>query len=86
MGLVDGRTRHFAVRGIGRAAYNAITRPLLVIGFTDDRMIPAYLCREVADAVPGAQYVEIPDAGHSGYLEQPEKVNQLILDFLADRS
>lgn len=68
------------------AAYNAITRPLLVIGFTDDRMIPAYLCREVADAVPGAQYVEIPDAGHFGYLEQPEKVNQLILDFLADRS
>jgi pimeloyl-ACP methyl ester carboxylesterase len=68
------------------AAYQAITRPLLVIGFADDRMIPAYLCREVADAVPGAQYVEIPDAGHFGYLEQPEKVNQLILDFLAERS
>jgi pimeloyl-ACP methyl ester carboxylesterase len=68
------------------AAYRAITRPLLVIGFADDRMIPAFLCREVADAVPGAQYAEIPDAGHFGYLEQPEKVNQLILDFLAERS
>jgi pimeloyl-ACP methyl ester carboxylesterase len=49
-------------------------------------MIPTSLCREVADAVPGAQYVEIPDAGHFGYLEQPETVNQLILDFLAERS
>jgi len=66
------------------AAYSAITKPLLVIGFADDRMIPAFLCREVADAVPGAQYVEVPDAGHFGYLEQPEKVNQLILDFLAE--
>ncbi|MEV6172492.1 hypothetical protein AB0L99_30310 [Streptomyces sp. NPDC051954] len=49
-------------------------------------MSRAYLCREVADAVPGAQYVEVPDAGYFGDLEQQEKVNQLILDFLADRS
>lgn len=67
------------------AAYHAITSPLLVVGFADDRMVPTYLCREVADAVPGAQYVEIPDAGHFGYLEQPEKVNQVILDFLSER-
>lgn len=67
------------------AAYHAITSPLLVVGFADDRMVPTSLCREVADAVPGAQYVEIPDAGHFGYLEQPEKVNQVILDFLSER-
>lgn len=66
------------------SAYVAITVPLLVVGFADDRMIPTTLCREVADAVPGAQYVEIPDAGHFGYLEQPEKVNQVILDFLGE--
>ncbi|MEV6281569.1 alpha/beta hydrolase [Kribbella sp. NPDC051770] len=65
-------------------AYAAITRPLLVVGFADDRVVPTYLCREVADAVPGAEYAEIPDAGHFGYLEQPKQVNQLILDFLAD--
>ncbi|GAB3949606.1 alpha/beta fold hydrolase [Kribbella albertanoniae] len=68
------------------AAYTAITKPLLVIAFADDRRIPAFLGREVADAVPGAQYVEIPDAGHFGYLEQPQKVNQLIIDFLAERA
>ncbi|MBT0770022.1 alpha/beta hydrolase [Kineosporia sp. J2-2] len=67
------------------AAYRAIRKPLLVVGFADDRMIPAWLCREVADAVPGARYVEVPDAGHFGYLEQPETVNRLMLDFLAGR-
>ncbi|GAA0621455.1 alpha/beta hydrolase [Kribbella sandramycini] len=65
-------------------AYGAIAKPLLVIGFADDRVIPTYLAREVADVVPGAQYVEIPDAGHFGYLEQPAKVNQVVIDFLAD--
>ncbi|WBQ08457.1 alpha/beta fold hydrolase [Kribbella sp. CA-293567] len=68
------------------AAYGAITTPLLAIGFADDRRIPPFLGREVADAVPGAQYVEIPDAGHFGYLEQPETVNQVIIDFLAGQS
>lgn len=68
------------------AAYTAITNPLLVIGFADDQMIPTFLCREVAEAVPGARYVEVPDAGHFGYLEQPETVNQLILDFLGEQS
>lgn len=66
-----------------RDAYRAITRPLLAIGFADDVTLPAYLSREVADAVPDAQYAEVPDAGHFGYLEQPELVNRLVLDFLA---
>ncbi|MBS9373922.1 alpha/beta fold hydrolase [Rhodococcus sp. B50] len=66
-----------------RAAYRDITVPCLAVGFADDRMIPAYLSREVADAVPGARYEEIPDAGHYGYLERPEAVNKILVDFLA---
>ena len=66
-----------------RAAYRAITVPCLAVGFADDRMIPAYLSKEVADAIPNALYEEIPDAGHYGYLEQPESVNKVVLDFLA---
>jgi len=66
-----------------RAAYRAITKQCLAVGFADDRMIPAYLSREVAEAIPGARYEEIPDAGHYGYLERPEVVNKVLLDFLA---
>ncbi|RVW00668.1 alpha/beta fold hydrolase [Rhodococcus xishaensis] len=66
-----------------RGAYRGITRPCLAVGFADDRMIPAYLAKEVADAIPGALYQEISDVGHYGYLERPEAVNKVILDFLA---
>ncbi|GGK59445.1 alpha/beta fold hydrolase [Nocardia camponoti] len=66
-----------------RAAYRGIKVASLAIGFADDRMIPPYLSREVAEAIPGAQYQEIPDAGHFGYLERPEVVNKILLDFFA---
>ncbi|MEC3955347.1 alpha/beta hydrolase [Nocardia sp. CDC153] len=65
------------------AAYRAITVPCLSVGFADDRMIPPYLSREVADIIPGARYQEVPDAGHFGYLEQPEAVNKILLEFFA---
>ncbi|WP_405488478.1 alpha/beta fold hydrolase [Nocardia sp. NBC_00511] len=65
------------------AAYRAITVPCLSVGFADDRMIPPYLAREVADAIPGGRYQEVPDAGHFGYLERPEAVNKILLEFFA---
>ncbi|MET8655246.1 MULTISPECIES: alpha/beta fold hydrolase [Nocardia] len=64
-------------------AYRAITVPCLSVGFGDDRMIPPYLSREVAEAIPGARYQEIPDAGHFGYLEKPDEVNKILLEFFA---
>ncbi|WP_367137054.1 alpha/beta fold hydrolase [Saccharothrix sp. HUAS TT1] len=63
-------------------AYRGITVPCLVVGFADDRVLPAYLGREVADAIPGARYAEVADAGHYGFLEQPAEVNRLLVDFL----
>jgi pimeloyl-ACP methyl ester carboxylesterase len=66
-----------------REAYRAITVPTLVIAFADDVMVPAFLGREVADAIPGARYAEVPGAGHFGYLERPEEVNRLMLEFFA---
>lgn len=65
------------------AAYRGITRPSMVIGFADDRTLPVKLAREVAEAIPGARYAEVARAGHFGYLEQPEEVNRLLLEFLA---
>lgn len=65
------------------AAYRRIKVPSLVIGFADDLMIPPYLAREVAEAIPGARYEEIDGCGHFGYLERPDEVNQLLLNFFA---
>lgn len=64
-------------------AYRAIRVPMLVMGFTDDVMIPAYLCRELTSVISTARYIEVTDTGHFGYLERPDEVNKLILGFLA---
>ncbi|MFD8495275.1 alpha/beta fold hydrolase [Amycolatopsis sp. NPDC059657] len=64
-------------------AYRAISAPTLVIGFADDNVLPPFLAREVADAIPSARYRELPDCGHYGYLERPEAVNAALLEFFA---
>ncbi|MGB8961095.1 MAG: alpha/beta fold hydrolase, partial [Pseudonocardiaceae bacterium] len=65
------------------AAYSRIKVPSLVIGFADDLMVPSYLAREVAEAIPGSRYEEIEDCGHFGYLERPVEVNKLLVKFFA---
>ncbi|HUQ54192.1 alpha/beta fold hydrolase [Lentzea sp.] len=65
-------------------AYRAITARSLVIGFADDLVLPPRLAREVADAIPGARYAEIAGCGHIGYLERPDEVNRLLVEFLRE--
>ena len=64
------------------AAYGKIAVPCLSVGFEHDRMIPAYLSAELAKSIPDAQYVEISDVGHYGYLERPDAVNAALLEFI----
>jgi pimeloyl-ACP methyl ester carboxylesterase len=64
-------------------AYQSITAPVLVIGFGDDVLTPPHLGREVANAIPNGRYLEISDAGHLGFLERPQAVNGLALQFFA---
>ncbi|MGB3696634.1 MAG: alpha/beta hydrolase [Gordonia sp. (in: high G+C Gram-positive bacteria)] len=65
------------------AAYRNITAPCLVVGFADDRTLPSYLAEEVSQAIPAAEYRVVERAGHYGYIERPDEVNSLILDFLS---
>ena len=39
---------------------------------------------QLADAIPGARYLEIPDAGHLGFIEKPDAVNKAALEFLTE--
>lgn len=59
-----------------------ITVPCRVIAFTDDLLTPPQLAAEVADAIPGCDFVEIADCGHLGHLERPDEVNAAIIEFL----
>ncbi|NUP23031.1 MAG: alpha/beta hydrolase [Streptomyces sp.] len=67
-------------------AYRAIDVPCLVVGFADDVILPPHLGREVADAIPGAVHQEIKGCGHYGYLERPDELNRVLLEFFSDRS
>ena len=74
-----------APQGNRLPAYRSITVPTLVIGFADDVVLPPHLGREVADALPNGRYLQIPDAGHLGFIEQPQAVNAAALEFFAAR-
>jgi pimeloyl-ACP methyl ester carboxylesterase len=64
-------------------AYRNIGVPCLLIGFRDDLVVRPTPSREVAAAIPGAPYAEIPGCGHYGSLEKPDAVNSAIVGFFA---
>lgn len=61
-----------------------ITVPTLAIFGAQDVITPADAeGRSLADAIPGAKLVIIPNAGHLSNLEQPQAFNAAARDFLA---
>ena len=54
---------------------------MLIVG-ADDKLTPPSVHREMADQLPQARYLEIPDAGHLSNIEKPAEFNQAVLNFL----
>jgi 3-oxoadipate enol-lactonase len=65
-----------------RADIASIAVPTLVIAGTHDGSTPPADGRAVADAIPGARYVEL-DAAHLSNWEQSEQFTQALLGFLS---
>ncbi|MGZ0170646.1 MAG: alpha/beta fold hydrolase [Planctomycetales bacterium] len=57
------------------------TPSLLIVG-EDDGISPPEEMQTIADAMPNASLVTIPEAGHMSPLENPEPVNTAIREFL----
>jgi len=57
--------------------------PVLVACGADDLLTPPEQSEEIARAVPGAQFEVLPECGHLLTLEQPERVNALLEQWLA---
>jgi pimeloyl-ACP methyl ester carboxylesterase len=66
--------------------YRKISSRCLVIGFGDDLIAPPYLCRELSEYIPDCRYEQVAGCGHYGYLEEPESVNSLIIDFFREQT
>jgi pimeloyl-ACP methyl ester carboxylesterase len=62
-------------------ALPSLALPCLVLVGSKDSLTPPELSRAMASAIPGAQCVELPGAGHASNWEQPAAFNQALLDF-----
>jgi len=56
--------------------------PTLVLIGDGDELTPLPLSQDMADGIPGARLVVVPDSGHLAPLEQPEAVNTALKDWL----
>jgi pimeloyl-ACP methyl ester carboxylesterase len=59
-----------------------ITCPTLVLVGDHDEATPPALSQEMADTIPGASLVVIPDCGHLSTLEQPDAVNAALVHWM----
>ncbi|RZJ29267.1 MAG: alpha/beta fold hydrolase [Brevundimonas sp.] len=66
-----------------RPFLSAVAVPTLVLVGDKDALTPPEMAREMAEAIPDAELVIVPDAGHVSTLEQPAAVNAALLDWLA---
>ncbi len=56
--------------------------PALVIGAEDDQIIPAYLQRELAAAIPGARLAMLPSGGHFFPISRREEYTGILKTWL----
>lgn len=76
-----------ALRGMAKRSDSTnllakIRIPVLLIVGTDDRLAPPNEMRRLAELIPTAEFVEIPEAGHMAPMENPAATNAAIERFL----
>lgn len=59
-----------------------VTTPTLVVAGAADRLVAPQHSAALADLLPNARFLEIPDAGHYPYLERPDEFRRLVLSFV----
>ena len=62
---------------------SGFTLPILLIVGVDDVLTPPVEMQRIAESLPDAEIVKIPEAGHMAPLEQPTLVNRAIDEFLS---
>jgi len=75
---IVGALRRFDVRD----ELCRVKAPCLVISGRDDTTVSPAAKRELADQIPNAAWLEVPDSGHATPLDSPRQFNSAVLDFL----
>ena len=68
------------------APLEQLAMPVLVVSGDEDRVYPQTLARAMAQRIAGAELLVLEGCGHLSNLEQPERFNAALLDFLSRRS
>jgi pimeloyl-ACP methyl ester carboxylesterase len=77
------QNRAIMARADLRPLLPSITCPTLVVCGESDLLTPPEQSREMAALIPGAQLQLLPRCGHLLTWEQPQRVNALLIDWLA---
>jgi pimeloyl-ACP methyl ester carboxylesterase len=80
---IAGAQRGMAARADTTDVLATIKVPTLVVTGEEDVVTGPEVGRDLAAGIPGARFLLVEEAGHLVNLEQPEIVNEALLDFLA---
>ncbi len=58
--------------------------PMLFLVGSEDALVAPEIVRVASGLLPGSQFVEVPDSGHSVYFEQPDVFNHVVQGFLSE--
>jgi pimeloyl-ACP methyl ester carboxylesterase len=83
-GVADGE-RGLAARASSFPVLGSVDVPTLVVVGEYDALTPPEDSEAIAAGVPGAELVRIDEAGHMSNLENPEAVNDAVVDWLEHR-
>jgi pimeloyl-ACP methyl ester carboxylesterase len=61
----------------------SIRRPTLVVTSDNDHLIPRELSELIVTHISGSKLAVMPGAGHIPFMEQPEQMVRIVLDFVA---
>lgn len=84
----DPRAYRAAMRCLGifdsRKRLSQIAAPTLVITGADDSTVPPAAQTRLAEAIPNARQVILPNAGHASAIDQAEGFNRHLLEFIGN--
>lgn len=67
-----------------REVFRQVTAETLIVAGSNDTRTPPRMADQAAALIPASQVRILPDAGHLVLLDQPRRVEALVLRFLAD--
>jgi pimeloyl-ACP methyl ester carboxylesterase len=59
-----------------------ISVPTLVMKGPHDTYVPVAWSKQIAGAIPGARYAEVPRTGHCSHISMPDTFNRILFDWI----